>query len=103
MTVTNMHKDPEELTMTMTVELDTTVERAWQLWADPRQLERWRGPPMYPATFVDHEFKPGGETTYYMTSPEGETVLRLVGGHRGRPAPTARGDRRLRRRHRQAE
>ena len=27
---------------------------------------------MYPATFVDHDFKPGGETTYYMTSPEGE-------------------------------
>ena len=72
MTVTDVHKDPEKLTMTMTVELDTTVERAWQLWADPRQLERWWGPPMYPATFVDHDFKPGGETTYYMTSPEGE-------------------------------
>ena len=27
---------------------------------------------MYPATFVDHDFQPGGETTYYMTSPEGE-------------------------------
>jgi uncharacterized protein YndB with AHSA1/START domain len=27
---------------------------------------------MYPATFVDHDFKPGGEATYYMTSPEGE-------------------------------
>ena len=67
-----VHKDPEQLTMTMTVELDTTVERAWQLWADPRQLERWWGPPMYPATFVDHDFKPGGEATYYMTSPEGE-------------------------------
>ena len=72
MTVTNVHKDPEKLTMTMTVELDTTVERAWQLWADPRQLERWWGPPMYPATFVDHELKPGGQTTYFMTSPEGE-------------------------------
>ncbi|MGH6928251.1 MAG: SRPBCC family protein [Dongiaceae bacterium] len=72
MTVTDVHKDPEKLTMTMTVELDATVERAWQLWADPRQLERWWGPPMYPATFVDHDFKPGGEVTYYMTSPEGD-------------------------------
>ena len=72
MTVTNVHKDPEKLTMTMTVELDTTIERAWQLWADPRQLERWWGPPMYPATFVDHDFEPGGEANYYMTSPEGE-------------------------------
>src|SRR3954447_8977499 len=72
MTVTSVHKDPEQLTMTMTVELDATVERAWQLWADPRQLERWWGPPTYPATFVDHDLTPGGDATYYMTSPEGE-------------------------------
>lgn len=72
MTVTSVHKDPEKLTMTIIVELDTTVERAWQLWADPRQLERWWGPPMYPATFVDHDFSPGGVATYYMTSPDGE-------------------------------
>ncbi len=72
MTVTNVHKDPEKLTMTMTVELDTNVERAWQLWADPRQLERWWGPPTYPATFVDHDLAPGSRLTYYMTSPEGE-------------------------------
>jgi uncharacterized protein YndB with AHSA1/START domain len=72
MTVTSVHKDPEKLTMTITVELDATVERAWQLWADPRQLERWWGPPGYPATFVDHDFAPGGRATYFMTSPEGE-------------------------------
>lgn len=72
MTVTDVTKDPEKLTMTMTVHLDTTVERAWQLWADPRQLERWWGPPTYPATFVDHDLRPGGASTYFMTSPEGE-------------------------------
>ena len=72
MTVTNVHKDPEKLTMTMTVELDATVERAWQLWADPRQLERWWGPPGYPATFVDHDLAPGSHITYFMTSPEGD-------------------------------
>jgi uncharacterized protein YndB with AHSA1/START domain len=72
MTVTNVRKDPEKLTMTMTVELDASVERAWQLWADPRQLERWWGPPTYPATFVDHDVAPGGGATYFMTSPEGE-------------------------------
>ena len=72
MTVTNVRKDTNELTMTMTVEVDAPVERAWQLWADPRQLERWWGPPTYPATFVAHDFTPGGGATYYMTSPEGE-------------------------------
>ena len=54
MTVTSVTKDPEALTMTVVSELDATVERAWQLWADPRQLERWWGPPTYPATVVDH-------------------------------------------------
>ena len=72
MTVTNVHKDPDALTMTMTVELDASVERAWQLWADPRQLERWWGPPAYPATFVDHDFTPGGRANYFMTGPGGD-------------------------------
>ena len=72
MTVTNVHKDPEALTMTITTELAASPERAWRLWADPRQLERWWGPPTYPATFVDHDLSPGGRVSYYMTSPEGE-------------------------------
>ena len=72
MTVTSVHKDPDALTMAITVELDATVERAWQLWSDPRQLERWWGPPGYPATFVDHDLTVGSRVTYFMTSPEGE-------------------------------
>jgi uncharacterized protein YndB with AHSA1/START domain len=72
MTVTNVHKDPDALTMTITAELDASVERAWQLWADPRQLERWWGPPTYPATVVDHDLRAGGRVTYFMTGPDGE-------------------------------
>ena len=72
MTVTSVRKDPDALTMTVTAELDATVERSWQLWADPRQLERWWGPPTFPATMVDHDLTPGGRVTYYMTSPDGE-------------------------------
>lgn len=69
---TTVQKDPEALTMTITAELDATVERAWQLLADPRQLERWWGPPTYPATFVDHDLSPGALVTYFMTGPEGD-------------------------------
>lgn len=72
MTVTSVRKDPETLTMSITTELDATVERAWQLWADPRQLERWWGPPTYPATVVDHDLAVGGRVTYFMTGPEGD-------------------------------
>ena len=72
MTVTSVHKDPDALTMTITAELDAPVERAWQLWADPRQLERWWGPPTYPATVVDHDLVTGGRVTYFMTGPDGD-------------------------------
>jgi uncharacterized protein YndB with AHSA1/START domain len=69
---TTVDKDPTALTMTVTTELDATVERAWQLWADPRQLERWWGPPTYPATVVEHDLTAGGTVRYFMTGPEGE-------------------------------
>ena len=72
MTVTHVAKDTERLTMTMTAEYDVTAERAWQLWGDPRQLERWWGPPTYPATFVEHDLRPGEKVTYFMTGPTGD-------------------------------
>lgn len=72
MTVTNVHKDPEAMTMTITAEFDAPVGRVWQLWEDPRQLERWWGPPTYPATVVDHDLTPGGGVSYFMTGPEGD-------------------------------
>ncbi len=72
MTVTNVHKDPAALTMTMTAEFNATPERIWRLWADPRQLERWWGPPTYPATFTQHDLRPGGHVGYHMTGPSGD-------------------------------
>jgi uncharacterized protein YndB with AHSA1/START domain len=72
MTITSVEKDLEALTMTVTADLDATVERAWQLWADPRQFERWWGPPGYPATVVDYDVRAGGCMTFFMTGPEGE-------------------------------
>jgi uncharacterized protein YndB with AHSA1/START domain len=72
MTVTNVHKDLEALTLDLTAEFDATPERVWQLWADPRQLERWWGPPTYPATFTQHDLTPGAHVAYFMTGPAGD-------------------------------
>jgi uncharacterized protein YndB with AHSA1/START domain len=72
MTVISTDKSAEALSLTLVAEFDAGVERVWQLWEDPRQLERWWGPPTYPATFHRHDFVPGGKANYYMTSPEGE-------------------------------
>ena len=60
MTVTRVHKDLTALTLTVHAEFASDVDRVWQLWADPRRLERWWGPPMFPATFVAHDLSPGG-------------------------------------------
>ena len=72
MTVTDIRKNPDDLTMTLTAEFDASPERVWQLWADPRQLERWWGPPTYPATFTTHDLAPGSRVEYHMTGPEGD-------------------------------
>lgn len=72
MTVTNVKKDLDALTLTMTSEFTSPIERVWQVWENPRLLERWWGPPTYPATMVEHSLTPGGRVHYFMTSPEGE-------------------------------
>jgi uncharacterized protein YndB with AHSA1/START domain len=72
MSVTDVQKDFTTLTLALTAEFDAPVARVWQMWADPRLLERWWGPPAYPATFVDHDLSVGATCNYYMTGPEGE-------------------------------
>jgi uncharacterized protein YndB with AHSA1/START domain len=72
MTVTSVTKDLDNLTLTLVADLDAPAERVWQLWADPRQLERWWGPPTHPATVEEHDLTPGGGVTYFMTGPDGE-------------------------------
>ena len=72
MTITAVRKDARSRTMTLEAEFDASPERVWQLWADPRQLERWWGPPTYPATVDAHDLRPGGRVEYHMTGPEGD-------------------------------
>ncbi|MGX6509112.1 SRPBCC family protein [Rhodococcus sp. SJ-2] len=72
MPVIDVDQDLDNLTLTITADFAAPVERVWQIYADPRQLEKIWGPPGYPATVVDHDLRPGGRTTYYMTGPEGE-------------------------------
>lgn len=72
MPVTNAQQDLDNLTLTITAEFAAPVQRIWEIYADPRQLEKVWGPPTYPATFVEHDLSPGGRMAYYMTGPEGE-------------------------------
>lgn len=72
MPVTDVTKDIDTRTITITAHFAAPPERVWAVYADPRQLEKVWGPPEFPATVVEHDLSPGGRMTYYMTSPEGE-------------------------------
>lgn len=72
MSVTAVTRDLDALTMTVVSEFAAPVARVWQIWADPRQLEQWWGPPTYPASVFEHDFSPGGSLKYWMTGPQGD-------------------------------
>lgn len=72
MPVTDVQHDQDTRTLTITAEFAAPAHRIWQIYADPRQLEKVWGPPTYPATVVEHDLTPGGRVNYFMTSPEGE-------------------------------
>ncbi|WP_155373845.1 SRPBCC family protein [Catellatospora vulcania] len=72
MPVIDVQHDLDKLTLTLVADFAAPVERIWQVYADPRQLEKVWGPPTYPATVVDHDLRPGGRVNYFMTGPEGD-------------------------------
>lgn len=63
--------DRDALSLTMEATFDAPAERVWRIWQDPRLLEKWWGPPGWPATFTRHEFQEGGHIRYFMTGPDG--------------------------------
>lgn len=73
MPVTSVTSDPEALTITLVGDYPVTVERLWDAFSDPRQLERFWGPPQWPATFTRHDMVEGGRSQFTMTGPDGET------------------------------
>jgi uncharacterized protein YndB with AHSA1/START domain len=72
MPVTSVVTDPEALTLTLTADFAAPADRLWKAFTEPRQLERFWGPPGYPSTFTSFDFTVGGKAQYKMTSPQGE-------------------------------
>ncbi|WP_430790048.1 SRPBCC family protein [Actinoplanes sp. G11-F43] len=71
MPVVRTEKSTETMTLTFVAEFDHPPGEVWQVWADPRRLQRWWGPPTWPATVDRFEFEPGGAVRYHMTGPDG--------------------------------
>lgn len=74
MPVTSIDTDVEALTMTVIADFTAPASRLWEAYSDPRQIEKFWGPPGFPATFSRHDMSPGGLSRYYMTGPDGERV-----------------------------
>jgi uncharacterized protein YndB with AHSA1/START domain len=72
MPLTSVTKDPAALTLTVVGDYTAPQQRLWDAFADPRQLERFWGPPDYPATFTSHDFRVGGRAEYFLSLPEGQ-------------------------------
>lgn len=49
MPITSVSSDAEKLTVTIIGDYPVPVERLWEAYADPRQLERFWGPEQWPA------------------------------------------------------
>ncbi len=71
MPITSVSSDAAALTLTVVADYPVPVERLWDAYADPRQLERFWGPEQWPATFTRHDMSVGGYSHYYMTGPDG--------------------------------
>lgn len=72
MPVITVSKDPDTLTLVVVADFAAPLRRVWDAYLDPRQVERFWGPPQYPATFFRHDAFPGGRSAYAMTGPEGD-------------------------------
>jgi uncharacterized protein YndB with AHSA1/START domain len=73
MPITSVTRDTEALTMTVVADFTASVERLWDAYVDPRQIERFWGPPTWPATFTRHDAAAGGRSAYTMTGPDGQS------------------------------
>jgi len=72
MTIRSITTDTEALTITVIADFPVPPRRLWDAYVDPRQLERFWGPPAWSATFMRHDVRPGGRSEYHMTGPDGE-------------------------------
>jgi uncharacterized protein YndB with AHSA1/START domain len=72
MSVTSVDTDYDNLAITLIADFDAPIDQVWELWSDPRKLERRLGPPTHPASVEKHDLTPGGEITFFMTSPDGD-------------------------------
>jgi uncharacterized protein YndB with AHSA1/START domain len=46
--IVSVEKDFDGLALVLIADFDAPIERVWELWADPRQLEHWGAFEVFP-------------------------------------------------------
>ena len=72
MPITEVTTDTDAITLQIVADFTVPVARLWDAYTDPRQLERFWGPPGWPATFTRHDVFVGGLSQFCMTGPDGD-------------------------------
>jgi uncharacterized protein YndB with AHSA1/START domain len=72
MPLTSVTRDAAALTLTVVGDYPVPQQRLWDAFTDPRQLERFWGPPTAPATFTRLDLTVGGRAEYFLSGPGGD-------------------------------
>lgn len=73
MPITSIDTDLDNVSLTIVADFHAPLRRLWDAYADPRQIEKFWGPPGWPATFSRHDMAAGGHSYYRMNGPDGES------------------------------
>lgn len=74
MPVASITTNTEDLTLTAISDVAAPLERVWDAYTNPRSLERFWGPPGWPAVFTEFDFRVGGRALYSMTGANGQSA-----------------------------
>ncbi|MBC7901468.1 MAG: SRPBCC domain-containing protein [Saprospiraceae bacterium] len=61
-----------ELEIVITREFNASRELLWDLWTEPKHMEKWFGPAGFTTKVTEVDFKPGGVSRYVMIGPDGK-------------------------------
>ena len=55
----------------ITREFDASRELFWDVWTEPKHVEKWFGPFGFTTKVIESDLKPGGVSSYIMIGPDG--------------------------------
>ncbi|MGQ0540356.1 MAG: SRPBCC domain-containing protein [Blastocatellia bacterium] len=69
MTTSSKHSKDTELVITR--EFDAPRDLVWQVWTEPKHIEKWFGPEGFNTRVKSMDFRQGGKWEYVMIGPDG--------------------------------